>query len=174
MGISIVYFAAADDEEAAAALRRTGGPLGWPLVVGERKVGWFKKEPIIEELGPGYEGFKDGYDHITVEVMGAILRDVPFSKIESKPQYSETLPAGNSDESPIVCTITNDLRDALASATEEQLEAVVGPWMQTDELQARSGWEDTPSDHLRFLRRLRNLAARAVDQGGRLYCYYEL
>ena len=71
--------------------------------------------------------------------------------------------------------MTDDLRNAMATATEEQLEAAVTPWMQTEELQLTYGSDEVaPSDHLQFLRRLRELALRAVDQGGRLYCYYQL
>ena len=67
MGIDYAYFAAADDEFAPAASSRSGGPLRWPVVVGTRRVGLLRKEPITESLGPAVEGFAArGYDLVLV------------------------------------------------------------------------------------------------------------
>jgi hypothetical protein len=56
---------APDDRTAGAAAEPSGGPLGWPTAVGARQLGWFRRELIMEELGPAFDGFAlRGYDPV--------------------------------------------------------------------------------------------------------------
>ena len=171
MGFDIAYFSASGDDDAAAAEARPGGPLGWPTVVGQRKVGWFKKKPSVEEPGPAWEGFGvRGYTNVTVEVVGALLRGVPFSTVENNARYTGTVtpePAGPiPDDSPLVLTLTDGLQHTVAAATEDELRAVVEPWMRTEELEG-DGWDHvTAEEHLSFRRQLRALSVRHQ----RIYC----
>jgi hypothetical protein len=177
VGIDLAYFAAEDDESAAAAESRPGGPLGWPTVRGHRKVGLFRKEPIVESLGPAYEGFHArGYDPVvTLGTLESLLRGIEYDSLANDPRWGGSV----SEEEPAaddrgVITVTDTLRDALADASDDDLHRVADPWSRTEEL-TQEGWQDvTVQDHLGFLRQLHDLAAFAHSSRQRLYCYYEL
>ena len=176
MSLPVAFFSAPDDDAAAHAERRPGGPLGWPVETGTRRAGLFRREPVIEAAGPAFDGFAAfGYDGaVTLGTLEALLTGVPYSSLEENPRWGGTV----SDEGPEDCgvlTVTDSLRDALAAADDETLKAVVGAWATTDELAPFDG--DAPSredldGHLGFLRALRDLAARARNDGHRLYWYF--
>jgi hypothetical protein len=177
MGLDVAFFAAPDDEAALEAERRAGGPLGWPRLTGHRKSGLFRKEPIVTELGPAFDGFAArGYDPVvTLGTLEELLTGRTFASITDDPRSGGS--PGDDEGVPEdhgVITLTDSLRDALASADDSRLAEVVGPWSQTEELQ-QPGWEEvTPAEHLEFMRALRDLARRAAGAGHRLYCYFAL
>lgn len=177
MGIDVAFFSAPDDEAAQDAERRPGGPLGWPQVTGHRKTGLFRKEPVLTELGPAYDGFAArGYDPVVhMGTLEELLTGRAFDTIMDDPRAGGSAGDGNdAPESNSVVTITDSLRDALASADDDRLAEVVVPWSRTEELQ-HPGWEDVGvADHLAFLRDLRDVAVRARAAGHRLYCYFAL
>jgi hypothetical protein len=176
VGIDLAYFAAEDDNSAAAAEARPGGPLGWPTVTGHRKVGLFRKEPIVESLGPVYEGFQArGYDPVvTLGTLESLLRGIEYDALENDPRWGGSPSDEEAPDDRAVLTVTDTLRDALADASDDDLRRVVDPWSRTEEL-TMEGWEDvTVEDHVEFLRKLRDLASSARRREHRLYCYYEV
>ncbi|MDP9445123.1 MAG: hypothetical protein M3P83_12550 [Actinomycetota bacterium] len=176
MGIDLAYFAADDDESAASSESRPGGPLGWPTVTGHRKVGLFRKEPLVESLGPAYEGFQArGYDPVvSLGALESLLRGINYDALENDPRWGGSPSDAEPPNDRAVLTLTDTLRDALADASDDDLRRVAGPWSRTEEL-TQEGWEAvTLEDHVSFLRQLRDLAASAHRHGQRLYCYYEL
>jgi len=173
VGADQVYFAAPGDTEAAEALVRPGGPLGWPEVVGHRRVGFLRKEPVVTELGPAYDGFAvRGYDPVvTMGTLEALLTGRSYDAVSEDPRQGDTV-TPDPPEGRIVVTLTDTLRDALAAADEARLADVAREWGETEEL-ADGGWGPSPSEaHLDFLHRLQGLARRATDGGQRLYCYW--
>ncbi|HEX2174570.1 MAG TPA: hypothetical protein VHG70_01560 [Nocardioidaceae bacterium] len=176
MGIDLAYFAAEDDESAAGAESRPGGPLGWPTVTGRRRVGLFRKEPVVESLGPAYEGFHTrGYDPVvTLGTLESLLRGVDYDALDKDPRWGGSPSDADPPEDRAVLTITDTLRDAMSEASDDRLRRVAEPWSRTAEL-TQEGWQDvTVDDHVRFLQQLHELAASAHRQGHRLYCYYEV
>lgn len=138
MGVMYDYFAAPSDEVAAAVLG--GGPSGFEPV--ETK--WL--DPVVmmgtlEELltGRTYEDVLDG------ERCGEVL-------------------AMRDDGALMVLTVTDGLRDGLASAGE--LSDVARAWAKTEEL---NGWD--PQSLEGVLGELRALAKKAASRNERLYCW---
>jgi hypothetical protein len=176
VGIDLAYFSAEDDESAAAAEARPGGPLGWPTVTGQRKAGLFRKEPIVESLGPAYKGFHTrGYDPaVNLGTLESLLRGIDYDNLQDNPRWGGSPIESDPPEDRAVVTVTDTLRDALADASDDDLRQVAEPWSRTEEL-TQVGWEDTTlEDHLEFLNQLRALAHSARQHGQRLYCYYEV
>jgi len=168
VGADQVYFAAAGDAEAAEALVRPGGPLGWPEVVGHRRVGFLRKEPVVTELGPAYDGFAvGGYDPVvTMGTLESLLTGRDHDSVAADPRQGGTV-SPDPPEGRLVVTLTDALRDALAAADDARLDGVARAWGETEEL------TDVPTaSHLDFLRRLRALARTASESGERLYCYW--
>lgn len=176
VGMDLAYFAAQDDDSADRAESRPGGPLGWPTVTGHRKAGLFRREPVVEALGPAYEGFHvRGYDPVvTLGTLESLLRGIDYDALEHDPRWGRSTNDAGTSEDRAVLTLTDTLRDALADASDDDLRRVAEPWSRTEELRGE-GWEDvTVDEHVRFLRQLRDLAASAHRQDHRLYCYFEL
>lgn len=174
MGIDLAYFTAPDDASAAQAEARPGGPLGWPVVTGTRRIGLFRKEPVLESLGPAYEGFAArGYDPVVnLGTLEAILRDVAYESLEDDPRWGGSPSTDDPPEGHAVISVTDSLRDALHSASDESLRRAVDRWSATEELRA---WDDvTADDHLRFVQQLKSLSRSAAAAGQHLYCYYAL
>lgn len=175
MGIDVAFFRAPDDQAASEAERRMGGPLGWPMVSGHRRTGWFRKEPIVTELGPAFNGFTArGYDPVvSMGTLEELLTGRDFESIMEDPRSGGS-PSdnGQSSDGHGVITLTDSLRDALAGADGSRLAEVVRLWSRTEELQ-QPGWEDvSEAKHLEFICALQALALSAKDAGHRLYCYF--
>ena len=172
MGIDLAYFTAPDDASAAAAEARPGGPLGWPVVTGTRKTGLFRKEPVVETLGPAYEGFSArGYDPlVALGTLEALLRGVEYDSLEGDPRWGGSPGTDDPAEGRAVLTVTDSLRDALSSTSDESLRLTAQQWAATEEL---SAWEGvTVDDHVLFLQQLRALSGTAAAGGHHLYCYF--
>lgn len=177
MGMDLAYFTAAGNADAAEAGARPGGPLGWPYLTGQRRVGLFRWEPVTAELGPACRGFAArGYEPtVLLATLEQLLTGRPFDEVTADPRWGAD-PSPAADEGKIrgVVSLTISLRDALAAVSDARLAEVAGRWSRTEELQ-QDGWEDVSvEEHLRFLRRLRDLARQGATTGHLLYCYYEL
>jgi len=177
VSITVAFFLAADDDEAAEAEARPGGPLGWPVEVGVRKAGLFRREPIIEELGPAYDGFAArGYDGVVnMGTLEELLTGRPYADLEEDPRWGWSVSDDPATEEDGALTITDSLRDALAATSDSKLAEVVLPWASTEELGPRGGGDPTLEDlagHLVFLTELRDLAVRGKAADKRLYWYF--
>ena len=176
MGIDYAYFVAPNDATAAEAESRKGGPLGWRQIVGHRKVGLLKKEPVFEELGPAYDGFATrGYEPVVVLArLEALLTGTTADAVLADPRSGGSPTDAEPPPDGAVLTLTDSLRDALVAASDSEIREAVKSWMQTEEVQILSEEEGSFDDHLAFVSRLRDLARRAAERGERLYCYYEV
>ncbi|HET6968145.1 MAG TPA: hypothetical protein VFI44_07700, partial [Ornithinibacter sp.] len=89
MGMDLAYFSAPTDAAAAQAQSRPGGPLGWPVVTGHRRAGLFRKEPVLEALGPAYDGFQArGYDPVvTLGTLESLLSGIGDDEVERNPRW---------------------------------------------------------------------------------------
>lgn len=179
MSIDVALFSAVDDVSAAAAERRPGGPLGWPVQVGVRKLGVFRREPIVEAAGPAFDGFAArGYDGaVNMGTLEELLTGTPYDSLATDPRWGGSLADDDAPEGCGALTLTQTLRDALAETDDRTLEAIVRTWASTEELRPPDDGSPTQEDlddHLTFLKALRNLAVRAKDNGHQLYWYFML
>jgi hypothetical protein len=174
--MDLAYFAAPDDASAGAAEARPGGPLGWPVVVGSRRTGMFRKEAVVESAGPAYDGFHTrGYDPVVMlGTLEAHMRDVEYDSLEDDPRWGDSVGAGDGVDGRGVVTVTDSLRDALAEASGDELRRTAETWSNTDELRQRGPGDAALADHVEFLRKLSDLSRTAREQGHHLYCYFEL
>ncbi len=69
----------------------------------------------------------------------------------------------------LVTTLSDSLRDTLATATDAELAEVVLPWSQTEEFVLDGVWN--VQELTSALRDLAGLARRAQSSGQRLYCW---
>ena len=146
------------------------------MVTGSRKTGIFRKEPIVETLGPAFDGFHArGYDPmVNMGTLEALLRGVEYESLQDDPRWGGSPTDDEPNEDRGVITLTDTLRDALASASDNDLRRAAEAWSDTEELR-QPGWEDVAvEDHVEFLKRLRQLSVAARDRGDHLYCYFEL
>lgn len=148
-------------------------PSSWARV----KRGWFRKEPVVEELGPAHEAFAArGYDPlVTLGTLEELLTGGPYDEIAADPRCGAAVLDGEPLDPDLgAVTLTDSLRDALAGADDERLAAVVQLCSRTEELSDPDGDEGTREEHMTFLRSLRDLAASALAKGQRLYCYWQV
>lgn len=124
--------------------------------------------PIRVEFGPADDGVDArGYDIVTVEVLGSLLRGGTFEEVEADPRYlgdpaapgGQASPDDATEDNPVVVTVTDGLLSAVAELTDAEIDAAVARWMQTEELQM-PGWdEQTPEGHADLVRKLPTVAA---------------
>jgi hypothetical protein len=104
----------------------------WPVVVGTRRVGLLRKEPITESLGPAVEGFAArGYDPIvTMGTLEALLRDVAYESLEADSRWGSTRGGGDDHRQPGIAVISAKLvagRRAPAGAPSGHTVSCISP-----------------------------------------------
>ncbi|MFJ9678115.1 hypothetical protein ACIRP2_08670 [Streptomyces sp. NPDC101194] len=101
----------------------------------------------------------------------SLLTGVPYADVTALPRFNRLLSSPEHDSSWLV-TLTDELRDALASARPGQLEAVAEPWSRIEEF----GDDCEPGPLADFLKELATLAAEAATrhEPHRLYCLMSL
>jgi hypothetical protein len=135
------YFLAPDDTIAVTALP-DGGPVATDLPTVEAK----NVDPVVD-LGK----------------LESLLTGVPYNEVLALPRQGEAVSdvsAGEAEQ--LIVTVTDSLRDALATATPAAL----------DDAGARLAAAEDLDGATDFVRRLAGLAGRAG--GWRLYCYWAL
>lgn len=141
MGILFDYFAAGSDEQAAAAIDGVDTQDG---VVSTKGVDPVVQLGTLEELLTGRD-----YDDISAGPRsGLLIKD-------------------GGDGERIVVSVTDELRTALANATDERLAQVAVPWSQTEDF----GGTVDPEDLAELLGELAELAQRARAAEQRLFCF---
>ncbi|MFB6940934.1 hypothetical protein ACFCZY_10130 [Streptomyces sp. NPDC056237] len=101
----------------------------------------------------------------------SLLTGLPYTDVVALPRFNQLLSSPEDDSSWLV-TLTDELRDALASARPGQLEAVAEPWSRIEEF----GDDCEPGPLADFLKGLAALAAEAGArrEPHRLYCLMSL
>lgn len=142
----IDYFVAADDASAAAVLDTTGGPQ----VAGLETLPAKGIDPSVA-LG-GLESILTGHE---------------YAQVTGDPRHCHPLTDTESDA--IVVTVSDTLRDALATADDERLAGVAREWAQTEEL------ADVDADLVgEVVGLFATLARHATANDARLYCWWVL
>ncbi|MDL4773164.1 hypothetical protein [Actinomadura xylanilytica] len=147
----IEYYIAKDDAEAACVEPGMGGP---------------------ERQGFDTLSAKSIDPCVALGTLESILTGRSFDEILADPRQCGSL--DDSEEMGVVeasaVTVTDTLRDALASANVPRLQDVAKVWADTDEL---SGVV-TPEVLGDFLKMFSDFAHGAVEKGERLYCWWTL
>ncbi|MDT0266264.1 hypothetical protein RM844_08140 [Streptomyces sp. DSM 44915] len=149
MGILFGYYAAADDRDAARAVRRGD----------DAPAGAGPDELVVKGIDPVAS-------LLTVE---ALITGRAEEAVLAVPGRGR-LVAMAEDGELLTLSLTDDLRDALASRDEAALAELAGAW-------AAAGDFDVPlepaevAELAAFLRRLAALAAGAVGRDHHLYCW---
>ncbi|MET7685778.1 hypothetical protein [Streptomyces sp. NPDC005423] len=147
MGVLYGYFAAADDDDALrAVVRDDDQPSG------------------------------TGYDQLVVKVIDPMLVLMPAeelitgrsaAEVEADPRHC-SLVGMVGDGEVVVVTLTNALRDALATRDGRSLRDIATNWSTVEGVFRH---EADPEDLTGFLDGLSEIAGRAVARGDRLYCW---
>jgi hypothetical protein len=148
----IDYFIARDDAEAARVEPGMGGP---------------------EACGFAALPAKGIDPAVAAGTLESILTGRPYDEVTADPRQCQLLTDDEeavAEGSSLVVTVTDTLRDALATADTARLAEVAAAWSRTEEL---SGLVE-PEVLADFLKLFADLARAAVDRGGRLYCWWAL
>ena len=165
MGVLFDYFSAATDTEAATAIRLPGGP-GQPPPSEPSRRGWMpgRRVAALPEFDTALL-----YDIDPVVQMGTLeaqLTGRDYDAITTGPRSGHMVASADGGQ-PFVIAITDELKDALASATDDQLRSAARPWSQTEEFFGQGD----PDILAGALRELAELARRANASNRRLYCW---
>ncbi|MDL4773219.1 MULTISPECIES: hypothetical protein [Thermomonosporaceae] len=150
MGVLFDYFSAVSDDEAAQVAGWPGGP-GCPPPGCPAKDFVVTKIDVCAQLGR----------------LESLLTGRSYDEITRRPLHAGEV-ALHPDRG--VMTVTDEFSTALATAGDDRLAAVAGPWARTDEFWGAAD----PVELELLLRELRGLARRAHQNGMRLYCWLSL
>ncbi|KOU33754.1 hypothetical protein [Streptomyces sp. WM6378] len=146
MGVLYGYFAAADDDDAVRAVVREDG----------------------EPIATGYDGFDgNGVDPVISLLPAEVLltgRAVEVVEADARRGHVVAM----IDEGEVLClSLTDSLRDALASTDRASLHGVARDWAASDVFDT----PPDPDDIVGFLNQAADLADGAIEWGYRLYCW---
>ena len=137
------YFLAPDDTSAAAVIDERGPvPAGLPTVESKG-------------LDPA----------VNLGFLEAFLTGHTYEEVTALPRQGAAV--SDTSQLPVIVAVTDTLRDALATATDEQIPTVAARWAETEELAGTD-----PAGLADFIRRLADLARKADNQ--HLYCYWTI
>lgn len=143
------YFSAADDQAAVAVNDLPGGPRQAALDVVE-----------LGDIDPV----------VALAQLEAILAGCSYQEAHQHPRSGQLLSSPES-ESSFVVTVSDTLRELLASATGEELAGAARPWAATDEMRIYRVDADAAAE---ALEELAGLARRAQAGDLGLYCWWVL
>ncbi|HEY2669213.1 MAG TPA: hypothetical protein VGJ07_02435 [Rugosimonospora sp.] len=143
------YFSAIDDDAALGVLDQPGGPNPSAFDVVSLK----GIDPVI-----------------AMPRLEAVLTGCGDDEASRRPRSGQLISSPEADGAFIV-SVSDTLREALASATRATLADAAGSWSQTDELRQSAVTADTA---LQVLVLLSGLAGRARSAGLRLFCWWAL
>jgi len=107
-----------------------------------------------------------GLDPVADGTLEAQLTGRDYDAITTGPRSGHMVASADGGQ-PFVIALTDELKDALASADQNQLRSAAGPWSQTEEFFGQGN----PAILTRSLRELADLACRANASNRRLYCW---
>ncbi|MEU6013034.1 hypothetical protein ABZ826_02935 [Streptomyces sp. NPDC047515] len=148
MGSFYDYFSALDDLTALTAFAPGVEAAGFPMVP-------------VKGIEP----------YVQLGQAESLLTGMPYADVTALPRFNQLL-SSPEDESSWLVTLTDELRDALASARPGQLEAAAERWSRIEEF----GDDCEPGPLADFLKELATLAAEAGArrEPHRLYCLMSL
>jgi hypothetical protein len=179
VGVLYDYFAADSDVAAAAMVDETGGPAGpggsGPLPEGlaeavrsgDREALRLLMRPKVVTSPTGTLVLQSkGIDPVVqLGTLESLLTGTPYQTVVGNPRSGALL--ASLDDVRLVLTLTDELQQALATSTADQLRAVAAAWSATDEFHGTAD----PQELAAFLDALADLAHRATGAGLRLYCW---
>jgi len=166
MGVLYQYFSASTDAEAARAISMPGGP-GRPPQSEVSRRGWKlgrRTTPTLPEFDTALTGGLDPV--VQMGTLEAQLTGRDYDAITAGPRSGHMVASADGGQ-PFVIALTDELKDALASADPDQLRSAAGPWSQTEEFFGKGDPNILPG----ALRELAELARRANASNRRLYCW---
>ena len=177
VGVLYDYFAAASDEHAAATVDLAGGPGGAEpfspelqaaIRAGDREAmeRLMRARVRVSEHGLQVLSVKGIDPVVQMGTLENLLTGVSTEVIFARPRSGQAVAVRDEGER-LVLSLTDELQQVLAEQAPEQLDAVAGPWSQTEEFWGH-GDPEVLTD---FLRELSQLAHHARDRGHRLYCW---
>lgn len=157
MGLLCDYFIADDDKQAEAVIDWPGGPAA-----GVPKRGFFGRAtgglPTVE--GRGVEPV------VVLGMLQQLLTGKSFDDQLADPQ-SPRMVAMRDEGERLVIRIGDDLVRALSRVELARLQSLAHPWADIEEFHGQAD----PLELAFFLEALRDLARRAEDSPGSLYCW---
>jgi hypothetical protein len=178
MAVMYDYFAALSDAAAAEMVMLQGGPSGSmpaspalreAIRAGDREAIRLAMRPTVRMSDSGVLVLETkGIDPLVqMGTLEALLTGEQYDVVISRPRAGQQVAAEHSREGPWVVTLTDELQDALAAATWDQIAAVAAPWSQAEEFRGQGD----PETLAEFLLELADLARQANRRGERLYCW---
>ncbi|SCE44373.1 hypothetical protein GA0115235_119935 [Streptomyces sp. DpondAA-F4a] len=143
------YFSAPDDDAAVRVLDEYGGPDASAFDVVSLK----GMDPVVATAR-----------------LETVLTGCTYEEASRRPRAGRLLSSPDA-ESAFVVSVSDTLREALASASPEDLVEAAGPWAGTEELRASGVTSETAVEALELLS---GVAVRARAAGHRLYCWWAL
>jgi hypothetical protein len=143
------YFSAADDQTAVAVLDTLGGPMRASLDVVPLK----NIDPVV-----------------CLVQLEAIMAGCSYDEARQRPRAGKLL-SSPEPEGAVVMSVSDSLRELLASASAADRADAARRWAQTDELRMMQADAETLAD---ILGDLADLARRALASSQRLYCWWSL
>jgi hypothetical protein len=143
------YFSAADDQAALGVNDLPGGPRQAALDAVE-----------LGDIDPV----------VALAQLEAIMAGCTYQEAYQRPRSGQLLSSPESDSSFVV-SVSDTLRELLASATGDDLARAAGPWAATDEMRL---YQVDAAGAAAALAELAGLARRAQAGGMGLYCWWVL
>lgn len=177
VGVLYDYFAAASDEHAAATIDLEGGPGGAEpispelqaaIAAGDRQAMERLMMPRVRISQHGLQvlSVKNLDPVVPMGTLESLLTGVDTELIFARPRSGLAVAVRDEGER-LVLSLTDELQQLLAEQAPERLDAVAGPWSQTEEFWGHGD----PEVLAHFLRQLSQLARGARDRDHRLYCW---
>lgn len=171
MGLLCDYFAAPSIDDAAATIDRLGGPGSISTPAAPTRRGLFRRQSAPAAAAETSAAFVtvDGGGIEPVVQMGtleALLTGRSYEEVVDARDGTEFV-AVRDEGQRLVVKLSDQLANALARASGEELDAVAEPWAQTEEFWGAA----EPALLADFLRRLSVLSRQARDDGAAVYCW---
>lgn len=180
VGVDYAYFSAHSDAEAATTIDRVGGPATQDVpavepAATEQGRGWWRRRrapetrfvsdpslPVLDHVE------LRGIDPLAqIGTLEALLTGRTYEQVDADERNG--LVVAQDEDSTAVVTLTDSVRDALASADGRELDRVVDTWLRTEEFAGYDA-EDRQSVTA-VLGDLAALARRARADDLHLYCW---
>lgn len=169
MGVLFDYFAAPSAASAAETIDWIGGPSRPPTAAPGARRGLFGRRSTISDAVP-----QAPYRTLSDTGIDPVVQAGTLEKLLTGRSFDEILAANAGAQVAVrdggqrlVLKVSDDLVDALSTATADSLANVAEPWSQTEEFWGAGD----PEVLAGFLSELAALARHARGEGQNLYCW---